>query len=863
MISRIVIVSLLFAGLSYAVMAQSGAERSALNNLKKQRWERVYDPLQKSIRKDSTNATARYILAQYFFSPFHPGYNIDSAYQYTIHALEDLQRSSAKERDRMKRVPLDSIILVHYRGRIDSAAFERARKTDTEQAYIAFLERFRFALQRPEAAALRDEAAYRDVLKINTHQAFQEYLTRYPGSARATEARERYEKLLYEAETRDKQLASYEKFLKRFPSSPHRREAEKMVFEISTASGEPASFETFLARHPENHKAPVAQRILYHLLPEEQRDNLPSCLRTDSLKQVAALERSYLVPVLHNDLFGFMDPEGKEVITPQAGEIDPAYRCGNITDDVLILSEKVVTRNGMPLIEGKVFSLDDLGNGFLLAGKTNCFSLFHKSGFRIGDHCLEDARLISGKFLALKKNRVWSLWTLTGRILLHYAWDNISSNGNIIIFQKGKGLQLATAAAVAAIARHQPLKLTNAFDEIRNWPDSLLWVRSGDLHGVLDHTLAVWINPDKGELTSTFFGASRAGQQTTLYDKKGNVIAEGNDVQVQYPWIALKSEQSWKVLDPKGHAISRAYDSICFKGPFAIGMKEDSVRVYFDRKVAMDLVRPVTLEFVPGQDSSAFMLIGQDDKKSLYDHKGRKLFAVPYHKVQHAGQDIFIVSKKEKKGLVSADGKQLLPAEYDAIGSIKDGMISLLRSVKFGYYDVSRKRLVKPEYSKNVVPYNQHVLTAFKDRQYGFIGWDNKPLSNFEFGEIRYWNDSAALVKKNSQWMIYEIQSKKVLFDKIRDYQLIRDMPDEKLAIIHQENNYGVLSCKKGIVIPITFSDIVNVGSSEVPLYFTEKHVEEASLFVVIYYTHHGVMLRKEVYEQEDYDKIYCSEKSR
>jgi hypothetical protein len=61
----------------------------------------------------------------------------------------------------------------------------------------------------------------------------------------------------------------------------------------------------------------------------------------------------------------------------------------------------------------------------------------------------------------------------------------------------------------------------------------------------------------------------------------------------------------------------------------------------------------------------------------------------------------------------------------------------------------------------------------------------------------------------------------------------------------------------------MTFSDIVNVGSSEIPLYFTEKHVEEASLFVVIYYTHQGVMLRKEVYEQEDYDKIYCSEKSR
>jgi hypothetical protein len=60
------------------------------------------------------------------------------------------------------------------------------------------------------------------------------------------------------------------------------------------------------------------------------------------------------------------------------------------------------------------------------------------------------------------------------------------------------------------------------------------------------------------------------------------------------------------------------------------------------------------------------------------------------------------------------------------------------------------------------------------------------------------------------------------------------------------------------VIIPVKFSDLVNVGSAEVPLYFTEKHVEEASLFVVIYYDHAGKILRREVYEQDDYERIYC-----
>jgi hypothetical protein len=61
------------------------------------------------------------------------------------------------------------------------------------------------------------------------------------------------------------------------------------------------------------------------------------------------------------------------------------------------------------------------------------------------------------------------------------------------------------------------------------------------------------------------------------------------------------------------------------------------------------------------------------------------------------------------------------------------------------------------------------------------------------------------------------------------------------------------------MIIPIAFTDLVNIGTAEEPLYFTEKHVEEAWLFVVIYYDKNGRFLRREVYEEpDDYEKIYC-----
>ena len=99
-----------------------------------------------------------------------------------------------------------------------------------------------------------------------------------------------------------------------------------------------------------------------------------------------------------------------------------------------------------------------------------------------------------------------------------------------------------------------------------------------------------------------------------------------------------------------------------------------------------------------------------------------------------------------------------------------------------------------------------------------------------------------------------------MLLDEIKDLTYIQNSSSEKLAIVHQLTNYGVIHNTKGTIIPLSYNDVVNLGSAEKPLYFTEKQVEEAAIFVVIYYDDKGQLLRTEVYNQEDYDKIYCDD---
>lgn len=842
-----------------AVWGQFAAERSALSNIGKQKWDKAYAQLRREMAKDTLHAGAGFVLAQYFFAVQNPDFQIDSAHRYRMLAVQDFARSPVRLREKMKRIPLDSALLTSLGDRIDSAAFARAQTENTEEGYRKFLAAFTTARQREEAVRLRDAAAYRAAEQTNTYQAFAAFMSRYPQALEATAAHDRYETLLFQSLTADGHLASYEKFLKDHPQTPYRRETERHIFEISTAGGSAAAYASFLDQYPESHFAGQARNMYYHLLPDDERE-AATLFTSDSLDRVQALETGFLVPFMKDGRFGFMNPAGESIIAPVADAIGEDYLCGNVTEDVLVIPGKLMSRDGSVIYTGDITGLDDLGQGFLRVETDSCITVVHKTGFHLGDTCLEDVRLLGNRLLALKKDGLWSTWTLSGRMLQPYSWEDITSSGNVLVYHRGGKLRLATVEQVAGIANGDTLKFNDVYDEVKLWPQHRIWVRAGDYEGVLGQDLATQVDFDKHVLTPAFFGTlgtAPAGMRT--FSMAGEASPYFKQIQVHEPWVSVKIADRWRLFDTAARAYTGpSYDSVAQAGPFAVGIHADSIRIYFNTTVTVDVAQPVRFEFVPGQDTSSFLVLEQSGRRSVYNQRGKKLFTAPYDKIQYAGQGFFIVSRREKKGLTDSDGKIVLPVEYDAIGSAGGGTVSLLKTMKFGLYDYAKRKLIRPGYSKNILPYTPAVLTAFRQGAYGFIGWDDKPLSAFEFSEIQYWNDTTALVRKGSAWALYAIPGRKAAVDDIKAIKSVRDQPGDRIVIIRQGNEYGVIGSRAGIILPVHFSDIVNVGSPEVPMYFTEKHVEEASLFVVIYYDHTGRLLRREVYEQDDYEKIYC-----
>ena len=534
--------------------------------------------------------------------------------------------------------------------------------------------------------------------------------------------------------------------------------------------------------------------------------------------------------------------------------------CGDISDDVLVLPDSIVAHNGAVILRERVDAIDYIGYGFLLAHRDSCRFIFHKSGFRIGGDCVDDGMLLEGNLIAIKKNGLWGLYALNGKQLLTHEWDEISVTNHVLILRSNEKYTLLAVPSVFQPIANRRLYPAVVADDLSTWPNDRIWVKKDSVQMVLTPKLDTLIYTTGKSLLPAYFGFTIQSEDG-LYSINNGVGTSGafEQIRIQNRQLAVKSNDKWRLYDPYSFVFSGpSYDSVSFLGPYTLGFRGDSLNVHFPNNRKLRFKNPVQVSWLPAKDSLSYIVVSKGSNNTVYSSTAIKLFTGLFNRLQYLTQDVFMFFRNEKIGLVDANGKIILAATMDAIASAGGPYVSLLKDGKFGLFDVTKKKHINPQYSKNLGHYNSKYLTAYKDGRYGFILWDNKPAGKFEFQEIRYWNDTCAWVRKDLQWMIYEIKTGNVLQDKIRNFKLIRD-DDEKLAVIQVEHSYGVVHNKKGMIIPLSYSDIVNVGSPDEPLYFAEKHVEEASVFVVIYYNAAGKMVRKEVYDQDDYERIYCS----
>jgi hypothetical protein len=696
------------------VCVGQSSEKSAYKNIQKKKWSKAESSLRKSLQKDSLNSLARYLMALSFFTHDNPSYHVDSAYQYSIQSLADYRLASDRERAKLRRFPFDSTRIIVLRQKIDSVAFQNAVVQNTEAGYLEFLQKHPFDINhKAQAIELRNEVAYQDAVKENSYQALMQFMNKYPDAVRLAEARERYDRLLYESLTQDRRLSTFETFLADHPETPFRVEVEQNIFDLTTLSGEVRSFLSYLKRYPKSAHVKKARNILFHLLMENNTTDWPEDFLTDSLLNVIRLQQAYIVPFLKNGKFGFMNADGLQVMKPELNEIPAAYTCEFFTDDFIVLDDKILTRDGKTIFAGLLESVDDIGKGFLKIKSNGCYTVLHKSSF-VANPCAADAKILN-QFIAFKNDSVWTLHALSGRKLINETFDDVSIIGKAFALEKGDYVHLTNRERILHAAESQSLLTTDSVEEAKAFGSSLIWVKNHQGEGVLDQNLKEVIPVSRQQIVASSFGViGKTAEGFNLYSLSHKHASSFEKVIDQSPWLVVQKGAQWYVLNPVTFDIeSEGYDSVSFQGPMLLGTRHDTLTVHFTRSVQQRFSRPVETTFLPGKDSTAFLTVLKDDKKTLYSSSGKLLFSYNFDQIQHAGRNFFIATKHDKRGLIDVEGKTILPVEYDAIGTINGNTISLLKNLKFGLYHVGTRNLIKPQFEKNILALSPSAFLAF------------------------------------------------------------------------------------------------------------------------------------------------------
>lgn len=866
---------LLWIALIFSFAAAYGNPRKALKLIEKQRFDKALAMMQKSLRKDSLNPGANYVLSVLYLEASYTSYDEDLSWHYAKLAEQQFNCADDKLTAKLAKSGISGEAIILQKVRVDSAAFVTALRINSIASYNRFLSAHSEAAQAEEAIRRRDELAWKAVSEENTWQAYERFMKTYSEAAQFAEAKSRYETLLYDDMTKNDDLESYMRFLRDFPGTPYRNRAEKKIFELGTAGKGLDGFLWFIENYPDSYLKDRAANYLYHLYKET--GNPGDFLKdygfaiSDSLKTVISLEDLVLAPIYENGLFGFVDAKMNAIIPPSFEDIPDDYACGGIDSDFIYgrrEGEQVaIGRNGALICKGLFDEAYDMGFGFIKTVDGDSARLWHKAGFRVFDCDYEDFGIINKKFISFKKDGLWGLASFTGIILLPNQFEEILTVNDFIFLMKDGFYAVATAGQIMQTLEGEIPGLNHYLDDAEVLEGSYLIGFLEKRQTLIDKNLNTLIPLGYHQILRAGSGWMIInGERFEMLASDMKPIFEGSKFIQNDKWLALKRDGKWAfITDDDTFAEGFAYDSALLIGrSFAYLEKNNERFLYFEGRGLVALPKEARVKLATSavwtspEQAAEYLVVENKKNKTVYNATGRELMSGVYGDISALGNEYLAFEMNGKKGLADSSGTVLLKPQYEAIGNYDDGYVSLLKAKKFGVYNRRKNVNILPEYETMLRPLNDTLLMARINGFWGAIDIAGNPVTPFEFSEIKIWNDSLALVRnRDHSYSLYDYKLGIPAYTGIESYKTIRE-GEETIIRFLKRSQYGLLSSRRGEIIGPAFSDIVNLGTLEEPLYFAQRTIREAGYIVVVYYDQDGAILRRQALTEEEFEKLYC-----
>lgn len=862
--------------LTAAFPVKADRVKRGLKALEKEKFEKAEGLFRKALEKDSINAGAHYGLSLLYVSESYEEYNIDTAYAHILWSIDQYKSldSLGKTIKKLRKRGIVDSVLHNQKHAVEALAFEHVSNTNTIEAYNYFIQYYATARQAAEAVSIRNELAFERARRINTYDAYKDFIDTYPNAAQIEKASELYEFLLYEKKTKSRKLESYVSFLKEHPNTNYTLDALENIFELYTIGNQKESYLSFIQAYPNNPFAKKAINYLYHITKhregisffEEQYTQLIS----DSLRMIIEIDKSTLFPIYQQGLYGFANLHGEVVIPPTYSAIDEDYLCGYIPDDYLLVTNRarreIVNHLGELIFEYDNELIMPLGDGLLLSGKMGKYGILHVAGYSVAEVVYDTLEVLDKQYIKYAAKGKWGILSYTGRKITEAIYDDIFMADKFTIFESMGKLGIANDQLLFQLANQEIAQVPMPYDDYYLLDNNLILAITGIEQVVLDHRLETVVPKAAWEIHQLQEGwlMKQDGRFRYFFKDLAPLSQEPHEAaSYRGSWLALLKNGKWALLNQRENAFPEyAYDSVnLLANTFALGVQGDATSIIFQNMESITLARAATVQVLStgmrtGNVTEYAVVSNPGNFKLLYDANGKQIISGQYNDISMTGP-YFVLERNGKKGLADSTGKILLQISYDGIGNYDNGFVATLRNQKFGLYNPVRGIDIRPQHDIGLRLYNDSLYIASKNGRLGIIDKNNREVLPFQFDQVTLWNDSLALVEVDKQWAVFNIPTKKAEVEGISSLRYVSENPS-KQAIVSKDAQYGVISDRILELLPPTYDDILNLGTSEQPIYFAEKRVREAGLFVVIYYNGEGEVIHKQTFSEEDYDHIYC-----
>lgn len=846
----------------------------AYKSLAKDKPHKAKELLDKEIRKNPDNAGAKYVYGLYFLHPANPSAHLDSAYKYVLAAGHNFSETKKSILKKWNKLGINASAVAEKKIQIDSLAFMEAQHSNTVAAYQYFLDHYPTAAQHSSVVESRNELAFSEAQAAHSYQRYKQFLDTYPDARQAREAKELYEMLLFESQTKGGDIRAYEKFIAAYPKSPYRKRAEQIIFEMYTAPHTIKTYHDFVKKYPSSSFVDRAWHWVYFLY---KRDNplenflkvYPDFHDPAYARKLIAAEKLTYFPVYEEEKYGFIDAKGNLQIPIRYDSVAADYFCEGVKEAFILVYKdgkiSAIDKTGKAILDYSYSNIEQLEEGLLMVEREGRQGLYHQAGFEILAPNYDLIDLLEDTFLQVTLAGKTGLTTLNGRKLTPLEYDAISSPGErLLIFRRNDKFALMSYD-----------KLLSGKDTALYFNyDKVEWIKKGYIKLTADNKQSIIttgqdtiIPPTAAAIHALPLGwTTETNGQLQIYTPAGKLLTDSafTEVKGNNSFYAVKIQDTWAVLKKDGTWFGADnYDWVNLLGnDWFIASLNGVIQVYSypDKMVKLTDVEKYNFQMLP-QSPGQFWLVTENKKgkKGLYASKTEFILSPRYDDIQVWEQDLFKTELKGKTGLINTQGKILIPAVYDGL-NYQSGQIATLKNARFGLVSLNHTVDIVPAYTALLKKYDSSgkIFIANKDGLYGLVTAANKPLTDFAFEEIRYWQNEVALVMQDDTWYLYHFIEKRNTFKPMEEVEYVKQTDEEIVLKVYMDKKYGVLSNTKGLLISCEYDDLRNVGTTDYPLYVGEKNVKEAGVLLVFYIDRDGKAIRRQIFDHNRYNSIAC-----